>query len=162
MLILRSFSDLTNATFTTSDYGLTTLSTNGSSDNCWCDCYYVISPPTNMTQEQLLKAIQRIYNELLLNKNNISASVRKRISIPDYRPSAQSIGYVGVLVLVTTLGSIVALDFTTLLKDVGSGLGNLKRLVSRNNFTDISYQNEARKDGDVDEEKEAMSLTSKC
>ncbi|XP_067657197.1 uncharacterized protein [Haliotis asinina] len=125
---------------TTVDYGLTTLAANTTNTaDCVCDCSILTTFVANITKEQLEIEIKRIQNKLLLNKENISATVRKRISVPDYRPSAQSIGYVGILVLVASLGSIVVLDFTSLLRDIKVAVANLRKLMTRDDIGGTTY-----------------------
>ncbi|XP_071090195.1 uncharacterized protein [Haliotis cracherodii] len=132
---------------TTVDYGLTALATNiTNTADCMCECNAFVAM-FNMTHEQLEIEIKRIYSRLLLNKENISATVRKRISVPDSRPSAQSIGYVGILVLVASLGSIVVLDFTTLMRDVKVAVVNLRKFMTRDDVSDTTYHSVASGSG---------------
>ena len=56
--------------------------------------------------------------KLTVDKSNLSSTTRKKTSAPDYRPSAQGLGAVGVIVIVAVIASIVALDLTTIIRDV--------------------------------------------
>ena len=56
--------------------------------------------------------------KLSVDRSNLSSTTRKKTSAPDYRPSAQGLGAVGVIVIVAVISSIVALDLTTLIRDV--------------------------------------------
>lgn len=64
--------------------------------------------------------LSSIVHDLTVSKDNISAVRRKKISMPDERRSAQTMGYIGVVVIVTVILGIVVLDFGALLKDIKS------------------------------------------
>ena len=53
-----------------------------------------------------------------MDKSNLSATTRKKTSAPDHRPSARGLGAVGIIVIVTVIVSIIALDLTILIRDV--------------------------------------------
>jgi hypothetical protein len=55
---------------------------------------------------------EKIVRELSIHKSNLSRTIRKSKSAPDDRTSAKSIGYVGVIILVIVIATIVGLDLT--------------------------------------------------
>nr|KAG5707839.1 hypothetical protein BaRGS_015999 [Batillaria attramentaria] len=59
-----------------------------------------------------------IRRELNVDKSELSATRRKKISIPDHRPSAQTVGYMGVIVIVGVVVGIFLLDVGALYRDV--------------------------------------------
>jgi cytoskeletal protein RodZ len=80
------------------------------SQSCECPC----STVTNITISEvaLEEKVNRLKKELSVNKKNTSAHRRSKISVPDHRVSATSIGSMGVVILSVVLGSICLMDLT--------------------------------------------------
>ena len=78
-------------------------------NGCACDCSVYFNS-TILTPEELETKLQEIKSILTLEKNSLSSSIRRKISASDDRPSARSIGAVGVAVLVSVLLAIIAMD----------------------------------------------------
>ena len=68
-----------------------------------------------------------IQKRLAVNASSLSSTVRRLTSAEDTRPSAQSIGYLGVGFIVVILGSIVVIDLNGLVRDVKVLVRNLKQ-----------------------------------
>ncbi|CAC5398760.1 HMCN [Mytilus coruscus] len=68
----------------------------------------------NLTKDDLKEMMKEELNEiksnLTIDSKNISATIRKRISARDDRPSAASVGYVGVALLLIPLVMIIIAD----------------------------------------------------
>ncbi|ESO86969.1 hypothetical protein LOTGIDRAFT_166704 [Lottia gigantea] len=64
----------------------------------------------SLTVEELLEELTRLQGNLTIDKQSLSATIRKKTSAVDNRPSAQSIGYVGVIILSTVFGLLILLD----------------------------------------------------
>ncbi|KAK3085621.1 hypothetical protein FSP39_006227 [Pinctada imbricata] len=61
--------------------------------------------------EQLTKNITKM---LKIDRTVLSSTIRKKTSVADTRTSATYVGYVGIVVLVVSFGSLVMMDFTNL------------------------------------------------
>ena len=68
-----------------------------------------------------------IQKRLAVNASSLSSTVRRLTSAEDTRPSAQSIGYLGVCLIVVILGSIVVIDLNGLVRDLKVLVRNLKQ-----------------------------------
>ncbi|XP_050417167.1 IgGFc-binding protein [Patella vulgata] len=75
---------------------------------CACPCL-----PRNRSMDDIIEEVKELQDELTVEHEILSANVRKKISVVDERPSASSIGYIGVVVLSLVFGSIIALDLFT-------------------------------------------------
>ncbi|XP_067660527.1 uncharacterized protein [Haliotis asinina] len=74
-------------------------------DICSCNC--------NSTDNKTLEEkIEEIVLFLTVDKAKTSKSIRKKISVPDHRPSAQNIGFLGIALLVATFGLLLVADAT--------------------------------------------------
>ena len=83
------------------------------SANCMCPCSRV-NTPKNFTDEEIAEAIKIIKKKLLVNIKNLSSTRRKKISVMDSRPSSQSIGAFGALVIASIVVVFFAFDFSIL------------------------------------------------
>ena len=86
---------------------------------CWCRCesrasYWWGYHNNNLTNEEktaiLDVEIRRIRSELLVEKKVLSSYVRARTSVQDERTSAESMGYLGIVLLSTIVGLFVLSD----------------------------------------------------
>ncbi|CAG2233599.1 HMCN [Mytilus edulis] len=68
----------------------------------------------NLTKDDLKEIMKEelddLKSNLILDSKNISATIRKRISARDDRPSAAYVGYVGVVLLLIPLVILISLD----------------------------------------------------
>ena len=68
----------------------------------------------NLTKDDLKEVMKDELDEmksnLTIDSKNMSATIRKRISARDDRPSAASVGYVGVALLLIPLLMIISFD----------------------------------------------------
>ncbi|XP_067655238.1 uncharacterized protein [Haliotis asinina] len=95
---------------------------------CYCECS---DPPPmwepTISSLSLKQKIEQIVAALTIDSKNTSAAQRKLISVMDVRPSAQSIGYIGVVFLSIVFGSIIILDLNVLVSHTNNLLKSLKR-----------------------------------
>ncbi|KAK3102816.1 hypothetical protein FSP39_014097 [Pinctada imbricata] len=70
----------------------------------------------NITEEELQEKLDKIRAILLVNKHNLSSTIRKRVSATDERVSSKGIGGAGAVILCTLVISIVAIDINSLVK----------------------------------------------
>ena len=123
-------STTTTTPSTTSSTTITTPSTTSSTTTmvqtsvashslCWCRCesrasYWWGYHNNNLTNEEktaiLDVEIRRIRSELLVEKKVLSSYVRARTSVQDERTSAESMGYLGIVLLSTIVGLFVLSD----------------------------------------------------
>ncbi|XP_071119854.1 uncharacterized protein [Mytilus edulis] len=111
--------ELLNSQSTTSSRGVMTSSnvvSGTSSSTCYCPCSATVAS-SSITTEELQAKIDKIQTELTVDKKETSSYKRKLTSAPDNRVSAQSIGYVGVVILTIVIGLLIVIDIPTLVKD---------------------------------------------
>ncbi|CAG2236252.1 unnamed protein product [Mytilus edulis] len=104
---------------TTSSSGVMTTSnvvSGTSSSTCYCPCSASVAS-SSITTEELQAKIDKIQTELTVDKKETSSYKRRLTSAPDNRVSAQSIGYVGVVILTIVIGLLIVIDIPTLVKD---------------------------------------------
>lgn len=94
---------------------------------CMCPCN-MVHTPKNFTDEELTKNIEEMKKKLTVNKEQLSSSIRKKISVKDDRPSAKAVGSVGVVILAVCFGLLIALDYVTLTRHI---LGLLREIRNR-------------------------------
>lgn len=94
---------------------------------CMCPCN-MVHTPKNFTDEELTKNIEEMKKKLAVNKQQLSSSIRKKISVKDDRPSAKAVGSVGVVILAVCFGLLIALDYVTLTRHI---LGLLREIRNR-------------------------------
>lgn len=94
---------------------------------CMCSCN-MVHTPKNFTDEELTKNIEEMKKKLAVNKQQLSSSIRKKISVKDDRPSAKAVGSVGVVILAVCFGLLIALDYVTLTRHI---LGLLREIRNR-------------------------------
>lgn len=90
---------------------------------CACTCPAWVHA-TRVDAASLASMTDSIVRELTVNKSEISAVRRKKISVPDKRQSAQTFGYFGIIVIVATCVSIVLLDSGALARDLRTLIAN--------------------------------------
>ncbi|KAL8616806.1 hypothetical protein ACOMHN_017843 [Nucella lapillus] len=99
----------------------TTSSSSSSSSTpsplCSCNCQR-IQPTTSLPPASLSSVIKSIVKELSVDKTQLSSVRRKKVSAEDDRPSAQTVGYFGVAIIIATAVGIVILDSGALYRDV--------------------------------------------
>lgn len=77
-------------------------------------------------EEVLVSKINEMKKELQVNITDLTSTKMKKISAPDSRTSASVTGYIGVIFIVIVFGSIVALDLSTLVVQIGGFCKRLK------------------------------------
>ncbi|KAK0067385.1 cell wall protein DAN4 [Biomphalaria pfeifferi] len=82
---------------------------------CSCRCTHEANP-TSLSQISKKEILLDIKNQLHVDVKNASSTIRRLTSAEDKRRSAQILGSIGVIVLVTVLGCILVLDFTRLVQ----------------------------------------------
>ncbi|XP_071082088.1 uncharacterized protein [Haliotis cracherodii] len=97
----------------------TTTDSSGNSETCPCLVCVVTRNVTEM--ESIMEAILLL---LKLDKSKLSATRRKLESEPDGRPSAQAIGYSGIIFIVITLSFFVLSDLMRLCQFFSSKTSN--------------------------------------
>lgn len=98
---------------------------------CMCSCN-MVHTPKNFTDEELTKNIEEMKKKLSVNKEQLSSSIRKKISVKDDRPSAKAVGSVGVVILAVCFGLLIALDYVTLTRHILGLLREIRNLFLRN------------------------------
>lgn len=98
---------------------------------CMCPCN-MVHTPKNFTDEELTKNIEEMKKKLAVNKQQLSSSIRKKISVKDDRPSAKAVGSVGVVILAVCFGLLIALDYVTLTRHILGLLREIRNLFLRN------------------------------
>ncbi|XP_076447114.1 uncharacterized protein LOC143284298 [Babylonia areolata] len=93
---------------------------------CSCNCQRS-SASTSMPPESLTSVLSSIVSELSVDRQNLSSTRRKKISAEDDRPSAQTVGYFGVAIIVATGLGIVILDSGALYRDIKKLLASCKK-----------------------------------
>ncbi|XP_052690038.1 uncharacterized protein LOC128168021 [Crassostrea angulata] len=77
--------------------------------DCTCPCN-MVHVQRNYTSSELSKVIEKMKKELIVNKEQLSSTLRKKISVKDNRPSSQSIGSFGVVIIVFVFALLLAAD----------------------------------------------------
>ena len=98
-------------------------------DSCWleCNCRKSSVPATI---EEAKAEDKKIKSELTLPTGNLSATVRRKTSATDPRPSAQGVGWLGVSFASALLVAVCILDVTSLKRDLGTLVSNVKDIFS--------------------------------
>ena len=94
---------------------------------CPCNCeyrdkliYWGSQIITNKTYEELMEElkpkIQKLKEELYINKTSLSSNIRRKKSAPDNRKSSKNIGYLGVFLVAVVISLVVIIDIVSLKK----------------------------------------------
>ncbi|XP_062618162.1 proprotein convertase subtilisin/kexin type 5-like, partial [Saccostrea cucullata] len=110
------------ANYTTRQPGKTSLNDCKKAD-CKCPCDRV-HPVRNYTSAELAQVIHTMKKELEVNKAKLSSELRKKISVMDNRPSARSLGAVGVAIISVVFIFLFVLDSIVLLKHLVNAIKN--------------------------------------
>jgi hypothetical protein len=99
-----------------------TNTTNVKPCECLCEKLWTFLPnplpeTVNLTIEE---KIEIIVNELSLDKKNTSSSLRKYVSVMDYRPSSIGIGIVAGAIIMAVIGIIIIMDLSTIWSQIHS------------------------------------------
>ncbi|XP_078336822.1 uncharacterized protein LOC144626486 [Crassostrea virginica] len=111
----------TAAAATTTTTTATTATTTSSTCICPTNCVVSYTATINSTEELNAK-IAEIKKEIEVEKSTLSSNIRKKTSADDPRPSAKSVGFIGIVIIAIVIGGIVALDLPRILiavKDLG-------------------------------------------
>ncbi|XP_063425762.1 uncharacterized protein LOC134709532 [Mytilus trossulus] len=115
--------------------GITLTVTSQNTDLCPCSCeyrskvdYWASHNVTNMTYDEIVvwlqPKIKELEKTLTVDKANLSSLINKRISMKDDRPSARSIGYIGIVILSVVFVMILFIDVSSISRHTQ----NIKRL----------------------------------
>ncbi|CAG2201213.1 unnamed protein product [Mytilus edulis] len=77
--------------------------------SCRCICK-TENVNTTISKEEKAEIAANISKELSVNVETLSSTIRSKTSAKDDRPSSASIGYIGVILLVTVFGGLIILD----------------------------------------------------
>ncbi|KAK6178468.1 hypothetical protein SNE40_013255 [Patella caerulea] len=97
-----------------------------SNEFCSCSCKIINEDP-----QVLEDKLAEIKQNLTVNTVKLSSTIRKKTSAPDNRPSAVSVGYMGIVTLSVVFGFFVLQDLITALLYV---LGKLNWITGRSHF----------------------------
>ncbi|KAK7486344.1 hypothetical protein BaRGS_00022392 [Batillaria attramentaria] len=87
---------------------------------CQACCRAVNVTARNLSAIEVQQQIEEIRVHLRVDKRNLSATVRRKMSAPDNRPSARATGISGVVVMMVVFGAIVVPDLYQLFSDRSS------------------------------------------
>ncbi|GFR65484.1 sushi, von Willebrand factor type A, EGF and pentraxin domain-containing protein 1 [Elysia marginata] len=99
------------------------LPSPGENGYCTCGCTgnFTNTPHTDSEKQSYLKKRDKeIKRKLFVDTKVLSANLRRATSAEDDRQSAKSVGYIGVVLLVLTFGSVLLADVVTIWKDFKS------------------------------------------
>ncbi|XP_022339722.2 uncharacterized protein LOC111134708 [Crassostrea virginica] len=114
------YSESTTTTTTTPTAAATATTTattaTTTSSTCICPTNCVVSyTATINSSEELNAKIAEIKKEIEVEKSTLSSNIRKKTSADDPRPSAKSVGCIGIVIIAIVIGGIVALDLPRIL-----------------------------------------------
>lgn len=92
----------------------------------------------NYTSSELSKIIEKMKKELIVNKEQLSSTLRKKISVMDNRPSSQSIGSFGVVIIVFVFALLLAAHFYAR-TDISGFCKTICSELKRNGSLNIKY-----------------------
>jgi len=87
-------------------------STVSSLDVCRYECQ--CAPQNITTKEMLENRLEELKKILHIDETTTSSYIRKHTSVMDDRPSVQTMGSIGVIVLILIIGFIIAIDLNKL------------------------------------------------
>ncbi|VDH91350.1 Hypothetical predicted protein [Mytilus galloprovincialis] len=98
------------------------IQVNESIDMCTCQCSFKEKinfwKKKNFTQEEMLAymepSLKKVLDEMKLQKDKLSQSIRKRTSAKDDRKSSTQIGIAGVVFIGATFGLIIVIDIISI------------------------------------------------
>ena len=106
-------------------------STTGSSvsrgivNECMCPCsglgIYALNNPTD---EEMRLRLAEIIKDIQINKKETSLAKNKLISAKDYRPSAQAVGSLGIVMLVVTAALVIIMDMDVIIRGIQTLIAN--------------------------------------
>ena len=109
---LNKTTDKLRTTF--SIFGRHNWKNSTSKDICICVCKNLSHTVNNSLLASSYHKIPVLIAELKVNKSRLSSQVRRKSCASDDRPSAQSLGYVGGVVIALVLMAIASLDLINL------------------------------------------------
>lgn len=81
-----------------------------------CECCKNTNNYTKPTDSELEEIVKNIQRELIVNKSELSKTIRKKTSAPDDRPTAAASGYISGILLFSVIFFIVFSDLPLLIK----------------------------------------------
>ncbi|CAC5399285.1 unnamed protein product [Mytilus coruscus] len=105
---------------------------------CECECTADIQNLSNYTHAELLEIlapeITKIRQHLLVDKTQLSSTIRRLTSAPDNRKSSKGVGLIAVVLFVSMIGTVIVIDFPALLKQSNSMRQLCRRFCSKVNI----------------------------
>jgi hypothetical protein len=122
-------SHTTESTVLSTAYSASTTGSSVSSgivNGCMCPCRGLgISALNHFTDEQMRLRLAEIIKDIQINKKETSLAKSKLISAKDYRPSAQAVGSLGVVILVAIAALIIIMDIGVIIR----GINTLRKMI---------------------------------
>ncbi|XP_059139440.1 uncharacterized protein LOC131927693 [Physella acuta] len=78
--------------------------------DCWCVCDLTDNKVTDLERIKTIQRATEIRDNLLLDKESLSATKRKKYSVMDDRTYSQAVGYIGVVTLTLVFLTLVWMD----------------------------------------------------
>lgn len=102
------------------DVSITNVTDEGTPCTCLCDKLwtYLATPPPDMANLTIEQKVEIIVHELTVDKKNTTVSLRKYVSVMDYRPSAVGIGIVASAIILSVIVVIVIIDLSTIWHEI--------------------------------------------
>ncbi|KAK7498651.1 hypothetical protein BaRGS_00010028 [Batillaria attramentaria] len=94
-----------------------------------CNCGAMDMPETEEEFEKFVEEYkEEVKKELVVPKDTLSATVRKKVSAPDERQSSTGIGALGVAMMAVVFGGLILMDLTTVFAHVKMAAGNVREV----------------------------------
>lgn len=121
-------SQTTESTVLSTAYSTSTTGSSVSSgivNECMCPCsglgIYALNNPTD---EEMRLRLAEIIKDIQINKKETSLAKNKLISAKDYRPSAQAVGSLGIVMLVVTAALVIIMDMDVIIRGIQTLIAN--------------------------------------
>ncbi|KAL4217782.1 hypothetical protein ACF0H5_022520 [Mactra antiquata] len=96
---------------------------------CMCPCGWVLVQ--NYTKKEIEEKVLELVKKLTVSKDQLSATIRKKISASDDRPQATTVGTVAIVWLGVMVGAIIILDISSVIRDVKMLVSNVRSLFKK-------------------------------
>ncbi|KAL4229249.1 hypothetical protein ACF0H5_012289 [Mactra antiquata] len=97
--------------------------------DCICPCGWVYEQ--NITAAEIQMKVIELVRKLTLDKDQLSATIRKKTSAMDKRPSAYTVGTVALIWMAVMIGSVVFLDISSVMRDLKLFRENMRQIFRR-------------------------------
>lgn len=127
-------SQTTESTVLSTTYPTSTTGSSISSgiiNECMCPCLGLgVYALNNFTDEEMRLRLAEIIKDIQINKKETSLAKSKLISAKDYRPSAQAVGSLGVIMLVVTAALIIIMDIDVIIR----GIHTIRKMIAKTKY----------------------------